>query len=89
MSTEKNKETTKSNATSPTAEKFKPHKVYITAPALNVRKGPGTDTEIVKTLINDGDVHNIVEESEGPGASVWCKLESGIGWISGDHVKKK
>jgi hypothetical protein len=64
-----------------------PYSVKITASALNVRNGPGTDNEIVKTLIN-GSIHTVVEESAGKGAEKWGKLKSETGWISLDYTKK-
>jgi len=68
---------------------FKPYTVRIAASALNVRKGPGADTDVVKTLLNDNGVYTIVEEAKGSGASVWCKLQEALGWISGDFVKRQ
>ncbi len=68
---------------------YKPtaYPVKITASRLNIRKGPGTNTKIVG-CIADGGVYTIVEESEGPGASVWGRLKSGAGWISLDYTHK-
>lgn len=50
--------------------------VRITARSgLNVRSGPGTGYDVVKTLAYGG-AYTIVEERDG-----WGKLKSGIGWI--------
>lgn len=43
--------------------------------ALNVRKGPSYDADIVGTIVDYG-VYTIVEEENG-----WGKLKSGFGWI--------
>ncbi len=69
-------------------DKFEPYKVSVKVIALNVRKGPGTDYPVVKTLMNDKNVYTIVEEANGPGASKWCKLKSDLGWVSKDFMKK-
>lgn len=61
--------------------------VKVTDPALNIRKGPGTDTTVVGQ-IRDFGVYTIIKESVGPGASKWGYLLSGAGWISLDYVKK-
>ena len=65
-----------------------PYIVRITAKALNVRKGPGTNYSVVKTLVNDQNAYTITEESSGTGATLWGRLKSGIGWISLDYTKK-
>lgn len=62
--------------------------VKIMADRLNIRKGPGTNTEIMGCITDHG-VYTIVEEKDGYGASCWGKLKSGVGWISLDHVKKQ
>lgn len=64
-----------------------PYLVKITANALNIRKGAGTNTKIVG-CIKDHGVYTIVDEKTGPGASRWGKLKSGAGWISLDYVRK-
>lgn len=50
--------------------------IYAGADGLNVRKGPGTEYEVV-TQIHHGQAFTIVEEKDG-----WGKLKSGVGWIS-------
>ena len=62
--------------------------IRITAKALNLRKGPGTNTGVIRTLVRDPNVYTIVEEAFGPGASKWGKLKSGSGWLSLDYVVK-
>ncbi len=42
----------------------------------------------VNGVIHRNEVHTIVEESDGPGASKWGRLKSGAGWVSLDFVKK-
>lgn len=61
--------------------------VRVTIDALNIRKGPGTDYDVVDCIRNEG-VYTIVEEASGKGATKWGKLKSGVGWISLDYVTK-
>lgn len=61
--------------------------VKVTADALNIRKGAGTNYGIAG-CIKDKGVYTIVAEASGQGASKWGKLKSGAGWISLDFVKK-
>lgn len=68
-------------------ENFAPYKVKVTASALNIRKGPGTNYKTAGSIKNKG-VYTIVAESYGEGATKWGKLKSGAGWISLDYVKK-
>lgn len=68
---------------------FQPYTITINVPAVNIRKGPGTNHSIVKTLFNDKNVYTVTEEANGTGANKWCKLKSGIGWISKDCVNRK
>ena len=56
--------------------------VRITTDVLNVRKGPGTDYQVV-TQVHRGDVYTIVNVHNGFG-----QLKSGAGWICLDYVKK-
>ena len=68
-------------------EAFKSYKVKVTASALNIRKGPGTNYG-TNGVIRDKGVYTIVAESTGNGASKWGKLKSGSGWISLDYTNK-
>lgn len=54
---------------------FTNYVVRITATALNVRSGPGTDFGVVMTL-EHGGAYTIVDEADG-----WGRLKSGAGWI--------
>ena len=56
--------------------------VKVTANALNIRKGPGTNYAIVGRITNKGS-YTIVKKSNG-----WGKLKSGAGWISLKYTKK-
>ena len=56
--------------------------VKVTADALNIRKGPGTNNPIVG-CITDRGTYTIVEES-----GTWGRLKSGAGWISLAYTKK-
>lgn len=66
---------------------FTPYKVKVTASALNIRKGAGTNFA-VNGSIKDKGVYTIVAEASGQGASKWGKLKSGAGWISLDFTQK-
>ena len=86
----KKKETiSKETAIKETATKtFEPYTVKVTAAALNIRKGPGTNYDIAGCITNRG-VYTIVGESSGKGSSKgWGKLKSGAGWISLDYTNK-
>ena len=84
-------ETTKpqadSTAPAEKVETFKAYTVKVTASALNIRKGPGTNYG-TNGVIRDKSVYTIVAESTGKGATKWGKLKSGAGWISLDYAKK-
>lgn len=56
--------------------------IKVTADALNIRKGAGTQYAITG-VIKDQGVYTIVEEKDG-----WGKLKSGAGWISLNYTKK-
>lgn len=72
----------------PKTETFKPYLAKVTASALNIRKGAGTNFAVVG-CIRDKGTYTIVAESKGTGATKgWGKLKSGAGWISLDFVKK-
>lgn len=66
---------------------FSSYTVKVTDPPLNIRKGPGTNTEIVGRITEPG-VFTIVGEGTGPGSSLWGKLKSGAGWIALDLTSK-
>ena len=61
---------------------FKSYKVKVTADALNIRKGPGTEYDIVG-VISDKGTYTITEVS----ANNWGKIKKG--WISLKYTKKK
>ena len=56
--------------------------VRVTASALNVRAGAGTNYDVV-TKVKKGEAFTIVEESEN-----WGRLKSGAGWICLDYTEK-
>ena len=66
---------------------FKPYKIKVTANALNIRKGAGTNYAAAG-VITDKGIYTIVDESDGKGATKWGKLKSGVGWISLDYTDK-
>ena len=59
--------------------------VRIDATDLNIRKGPGTN--YAKVGVIKPTIYTIVAEADGEGATKWCELKSGAGWISKDYVK--
>lgn len=63
------------------------YRVEVTTDYLNIRKGAGTNYEIVGAITDYG-VYTIVGEKSGKGATKWGKLKSGAGWISLDYTKK-
>ena len=63
------------------------YRVKVTADALNIRKGPGTNYDIVGCIRDEG-VYTIVEEAPDNRTPKWGKLKSGAGWISLGYVKK-
>lgn len=69
------------------APKDSSYKVRVTADALNIRKGPGTNYAS-NGMIRDKGIYTITQESSGVGATKWGKLKSGAGWISLDYTKK-
>lgn len=56
--------------------------VKITANALNIRSGPGTNYSITGQITDHG-IYTIVQKS-----GKWGKLKSGVGWISLNYTKK-
>jgi len=56
--------------------------VKVTASALNIRNGAGTNNSIVG-YIRDKGIYTIVETSGN-----WGKLKSGAGWICLDYTEK-
>ncbi len=79
-------EPVKTPAKPPASAVFQAYTVRITATALNIRGGPGTNYPS-KGYITPS-VYTIVEEASGVGASKWGKLKSGAGWISLDYCKR-
>ena len=68
--------TTSSTATSAS------YLVKVTANALNIRKGPGTNYRTNGTITNKG-TYTIIETQGN-----WGKLKSGTGWICLDYTKR-
>lgn len=66
---------------------FTPYKVRVTASALNIRKGAGTNYA-TNGCIRDKGVYTIVGEATGKGATKWLRLKSGAGWIASDYTTK-
>jgi hypothetical protein len=62
--------------------------IRVTAAALNIRKGAGTNYAVAGT-IKDKGTYTVVETSPGAGASKgWGRLKSGAGWISLDYAER-
>ena len=68
--------------TTPTAPASGSFKVKVTANALHIRAGSGTNYKIVG-VIRDRGVYTIVQTSGS-----WGKLKSGAGWICLDYTKR-
>jgi len=66
----------------------KKYTVRITRGPVNIRLGPGTGF-MTNGQAKIGDVHAIIEESSGVGASLWGRLENGAGWIALDYSVKE
>ena len=66
---------------------FAPYNVMVTTDTLRIRKGAGTNYDIVGA-IRDRGTYTVVEESDGVGATKWLRLESNIGWIASDYTEK-
>lgn len=60
----------------------KGYKVQVTASALNVRAGAGTNYKVVK-VVRKGQTLTIVSEKSG-----WGKLSDGSGWVSLGYTKR-
>ena len=67
---------------------FKEYKAQVNGAAVNVRKGPGANCDVVTCLRNDKNIYTIVDEVKDREDKVWCKLKSGIGWIRADLLKR-
>lgn len=66
-----------------TTKKNEGYLVKVTASALNIRKGAGTNNPVVG-VIRDKGTYTIVETKKN-----WGKLKSGAGWICLDYTTKK
>lgn len=62
------------------------YKIRVTASALNVRAGAGTDNKVVR-LLGKGEIHTIVEEKMN-GSTKWGRLSDGTGWISLAYTRR-
>ena len=68
---------------------FSPYLVKVTASALNIRRGAGTEYSVAGVISNKG-IYTIVAEKAGQGSKKgWGKLKSGAGWISLDFCEKR
>jgi len=65
-----------------TPDTFEPYVVRLTAIALNVRTGPGTNYPVAQ-VIRGGGAFTIVDEENGFGL-----LKSGAGWIMLQHTER-
>ena len=71
--------------TPPPAPAGQSFRVRVTAPTLNIRRGPGTNHP-TNGRITDRGVYTIVGVDNGPGARSWGRLKSGAGWIALDFT---
>ena len=79
----KQEKTSEENKQKQDSGKSLPYLVKITASALNVRAGAGTEYKI-NTSVKNGEVFTIIEEVAG-----WGKLKSGAGWINLKYTMKQ
>lgn len=84
------------NPAQPVQNTFASYKVVVTANALNIRSGAGTNNKIIGVITDDKylqekdpsyyfpkTVYTIIEEKSG-----WGKLKSGAGWIALKYTQK-
>lgn len=72
----------KTTSSKTTTKKTEGYLVKVTATALNIRSGAGTNYK-VNGVIRDKGVYTIVETKKN-----WGRLKSGAGWICLDYTKK-
>ena len=60
------------------------YRVKITTDNLNIRKGAGTNYQVVGK-VKKGEVYTIVEKQKN-GNTTWLKLKSGVGYISSKYT---
>lgn len=63
-----------------------PYRIRVKRTNLNIRTS-ASSSSVSKGYINPG-VYTIVQEAAGPGATLWGKLKSGVGWVALDWVEK-
>lgn len=78
------KKTTPATTKPPTT--FKPYRVKVACDVLNVRKGAGSNTQIMGT-VKKGEVYTIIAERKS-GSLTWLKLKSGAGYICSKYTSK-
>lgn len=61
-------------------EEFIPYYVKIVAPAVNYRRGPSTNCDIINCL-SKGKCKKIINEKFDSNGCLWGELEDHIGWI--------
>lgn len=75
------------STTAPTASKFEPYLVKVTAYVLNVREGAGVGYKVVGT-VKKGDVFTISEVKNGWGRPKWYYDNKKNGWVNLSYTKK-
>ena len=72
-------------------EEFRPYRVRVSIPDLNIRRGPGTN-HVESGRYTGVGIFTVIEEADGVGASRWGLLkayrEQRDGWISLDYAEK-
>lgn len=76
-----------SGSNKPSDPSFTPYLVRVIAPEINYYSGAGTSYKVCGKVIKN-QAFTIVEESSGPGATLWGKLKSGAGWLPLDLCKR-
>ena len=70
----------KQKASTTTVKSEFPYMIKIKAKMTDVRKGAGTEYDIV-TTVKKGEVYTIVEEQK-VNSETWGKLKNDVGWIN-------
>lgn len=63
-----------------------PYCIKVSRTNLNIRVDHNNASQS-KGFIKPG-IYTVVEEKDGPGATLWGKLKSGVGWVALDWVEK-
>lgn len=69
--------------------KFRPYRIAVNTPALNVREGAGYLRKVLRTLTGGKKEHyTVTAEASDEGGNTWCRIEPGEGWVAKEFVKR-